>query len=1261
MIFPDQSHVNRVRDALHQRSGNGASVMVGSGFSKNAERTNLNAKEMPAWKDLVDHFHDSLYPHGSMAHRGRKQRPATDNVRVAQEYEAAFGRSALHDSLRRLVPDLAYSPGLVHQRLLKLPWRDIYTTNWDTLLERAQDHITEQHYSTVASVEEIPMASRPRIVKLHGSFPAQFPLIVTEEDYRTYPTKFAPFVNTVQQSMMETVFLLIGFSGDDPNFLNWSGWVRDNLGASAPKIYLAGWLGLSPHRRRMLEDNNVVPIDLAQHPRSGQWPDSLRHRYATEWLLHTLESGRPYDITSWPIAPSRQRAEVPEALQPVEEVTHGEPQAEPVGQDLGAGPSSAPDDVREIIATWRHNRLMYPGWLTMPPFNRRRMESNTDGWGWTILASLPAMEPVERLSAVRELVWREEILLIPMHPDFESAIQETLDSIDCQDRKIDGVAAPDEDWTAISEDWRNAAAALVTSARFRFDYTAFEKAIESLEPFQEEDLDIRHRITHEKCLWAIYDGDFSRLEELIADWKPENCDPAWMMRKSAILWEAGSSSEAEDVLNNSITAIKAMRPDDGSLANLSRESWATFVALGWDNRSALLDRLREMVPMRCDAFGERQSVTEGMEQGKGEEDPPLFDIDQRRGTRERWINYDPYTAAYRAVRLSEIAGLPPFANRRITITVWADVLKKAAEEVADYDLQFSIRLLLRACNGDNDKALERILTRTRIATMPTEVAGTLTESCLSALDKTVGDKVTRASATQQRFNTAAEVLSRLAIRLEPDRAESILNKAVEYCRNAELAKSFVDRAIGNLLMRSWEALPEERRQSRAMDLLGSDLVGLSGVEPIMKLNWPDPGEIVVSSDTILLRTPEEEPQWHGTIDLIARALTGNATSRRRASIRMIPIVNSDLLTEGESLKIASALWNEQYTSPNGLPEGTAMYYWQFLALPEPTPGLARERFRRIWISPDKDVTYDIQRNVQGFQIYGDSSNGLNHNPEDVESRLWQTGRAMLLLQGQGEKLTLSPTEKAHIESLLEYWAEDPVEDRRQWGIPQMFADLTKQRIQEIAVALPPVIEGVEASSALGGKIYAKMEQLTECRIPALSLAGALVRVIPERSEDIAIALRVGMTTDDDELAASAASGIYLWLKATSDSEFPGTQPPDDLVREVGIAIASRRRTVIVPALQVATWIFKEGQESQKDSIRQLAEGGLNYLAQELRYDRSQENPEEIPRKRLYCAELAAAMARDGLNESAAVTRWMEIAKEDPLPEVRSTVEGRGSN
>ena len=109
----------------------------------------------------------------------------------------------------------------------------------------------------------------------------------------TYPTEFAPFVNTVQQAMMDTVFCLIGFSGNDPNFLHWADWVRDNLGESAPGLYLAGWLDQSLHRRRMLEDRDVVPIDLAHHPEAHTWPEHIRHRYETEPVLHTLESRPP--------------------------------------------------------------------------------------------------------------------------------------------------------------------------------------------------------------------------------------------------------------------------------------------------------------------------------------------------------------------------------------------------------------------------------------------------------------------------------------------------------------------------------------------------------------------------------------------------------------------------------------------------------------------------------------------------------------------------------------------------------------------------------------------------------------------------------------------------------------------------------------------------------------------------------------------------------------------------------------------------------
>lgn len=74
----------------------------------------------------------------------------------------------------------------------------------------------------------------------------------------------------VQQSMMETVFLLVGFSGDDPNFLHWSGWVRDNLGGAA-KNREATWL---------------VPSSFSVHIYRGRLPDlSTKVRPFRKWHL----------------------------------------------------------------------------------------------------------------------------------------------------------------------------------------------------------------------------------------------------------------------------------------------------------------------------------------------------------------------------------------------------------------------------------------------------------------------------------------------------------------------------------------------------------------------------------------------------------------------------------------------------------------------------------------------------------------------------------------------------------------------------------------------------------------------------------------------------------------------------------------------------------------------------------------------------------------------------------------------------------------
>src|SRR4051794_27224628 len=265
--FADQVHIDRIREALWGGPVHGrAAVMVGAGFSRNARPISPSAPGFPSWADLTSRLVEALYPEDASRQRDRddaliRMLSTSGALRLAQEYEAAFSRDALDRLLIEAVPDAAHEPGPLHEGLLGLPWAAVFTTNYDTLLERGAARVVDRKYDIVRHAAEVPGAARPRIVKLHGSFPSTRPFLITEEDFRTYPRRFAPLVNLVQQAMMENVFCLIGFSGDDPNFLAWTGWVRDNLGPSAPQLYLCGLLGLNSARRDLLRGLNVVPID----------------------------------------------------------------------------------------------------------------------------------------------------------------------------------------------------------------------------------------------------------------------------------------------------------------------------------------------------------------------------------------------------------------------------------------------------------------------------------------------------------------------------------------------------------------------------------------------------------------------------------------------------------------------------------------------------------------------------------------------------------------------------------------------------------------------------------------------------------------------------------------------------------------------------------------------------------------------------------------------------------------------------------------
>lgn len=95
-------------------------------------------------------------------------------------------------------------------------------------------------YQLISSAGMLSLTDgKKNIFKLHGTIrlnanseygfdgDAHCNYIITASDYRDYPLKHEPFVDFMKISLLKGAFCIIGFSGDDPNFLSWMSWVKE--------------------------------------------------------------------------------------------------------------------------------------------------------------------------------------------------------------------------------------------------------------------------------------------------------------------------------------------------------------------------------------------------------------------------------------------------------------------------------------------------------------------------------------------------------------------------------------------------------------------------------------------------------------------------------------------------------------------------------------------------------------------------------------------------------------------------------------------------------------------------------------------------------------------------------------------------------------------------------------------------------------------------------------------------------------------------
>ena len=157
---------------------------------------------------------------------------------------------------KEVIEDDSFS---AHLELLKCDkFLNIYTTNYDKLIEYTNKHFVNNKVFNddpiTTSIQLSNQISNQNIIKIHGDLrdkPDQefrfdndhdLCYIIAQEDYDTYSKKHEAFSYMMRMAMLSGKFCLIGFSGQDANYLAWIKWMRDVIvNDSKPdnkKIYL---------------------------------------------------------------------------------------------------------------------------------------------------------------------------------------------------------------------------------------------------------------------------------------------------------------------------------------------------------------------------------------------------------------------------------------------------------------------------------------------------------------------------------------------------------------------------------------------------------------------------------------------------------------------------------------------------------------------------------------------------------------------------------------------------------------------------------------------------------------------------------------------------------------------------------------------------------------------------------------------------------------------------------------------------------------
>jgi hypothetical protein len=1206
--LPDYAALQQLARALWRNgSVRGASVLVGAGLSKNAERPGDDTLEPPLWWELLEEMIERLYPHD-------KKAAPSNPLRIAEEYRTYFGQAGLDDFLRTRFPDKSWSPGPLHSALLELPWSDVLTTNWDTLLERTVESVIDHSYEVVRTEADLPHARSPRIVKLHGTIGDRGPLIFAEEDYRTYPAKYAAFVNLARQVFIENELCLIGFSGDDPNFLQWAGWVRDHLGGSARRIYLVGNLRLERATRRYLEAHNIAPIDLA--PLVKALSPKLQHAAATRIFLDELRKAKPASPHEWKLTSSDQ---FPLARAGIDAY-----------QRVHKDHEFAADLLKKTISLFKADRENYPGWLVCPVRHRRSLGHAGDAHWLLRKPVLDLLELRLRAEAVFEILWRRTTAFTLTDMQLAKALEELVDG---NHADID------------PEMHLEFALALMRDARVSHDDDGLRRWGAVIEAKAAQDSTIRQAAEYQWSLRARDKMDLASVGTRLAKITSE--DPIWKLRRAALHTEIGEYAKATKLIKDAAADLERRhRLDRNSLAIKSHLAWASWISRACDAWSfigqANRPPPRDFKELDIDPRGEIEYIEDNaakIEKDRREEAVavrPSFDAGRYRegnntihfGSGDPGINL-----MYEFDQLTERVGIPLHINH---VNVCADSAIAAVEVAYQPNIEWYV-WLLRALHSHSDKQFERRFSRVAIARMPADLASTLISTVESAVAFwTQRFKDTRGPDLREDWSCAHDALrlslmtlSRITVRMSPGQAIDALRGATELARDPLIAHLRLIEALGELAKYAAKAIPTEQQGVLALAILEFPLPSEESTQP--PPTWP---QIIVDIWSARPVREAADKRWDHRIDQLITAAQKDQPDRQHAILQLAYLAIRNVLKPEETAAFGGALWSDIDAQDNGLPANTGLNSGIFLQLPAGDGIDVKARVTARLLDTNLTEVMRLEAPIGTMQI-----------SEKID-------RLVALANAAKFGLVVPSNRAARMFDDIVAWVPQPARDERD-PFAASFAKNFNNSIGVsagylLATVLVPALDKGDRTEQRARNLIAF---ITSGRSwPSL---GALPYFLPSAAElaaDVISVLRTGLLGSEAQHVASAAEAIVGWAKLVRNRALP--ELPRSLVEQLIATIEVRRAIGLSAMLAAARSLLKLDFLGGED-FKRLTET-ISEIRREVRYEEvALDTMEAVSASlvRAECVRLAIAL-KDRVTDDGSLQAWMDEAKTDPLPEVR---------